>query len=493
MILQGLFKILDSYSNEIDLFYNSIESYFKEKINGHFDQILANEEKQSQIVKELSLIVKDIFLQLGFENEYFENDLTHLFCSMEKRIGSNNIIRKDLYKETIIIIHEIFLKRIYDYLIHPNGSSFVLNLKKKGVLPLGFIIELKNFKNIIQKTPLKKENLVKYLKIRKKIIRKLLNNKHKIENIQEATGSTDKLQLIYMIYRLIEFFNLEDVFNFESIKRYIKKNKNEWLDTIPLISLKNPPLYYCGLYLAKKLEVDIDFNDIKYFLLEIYDEKIDEFEAPLVESTIPVYYFFKSAWLCDLELSIAQTNELLKGNQKHFEKHKLQTKATSHLSVILKVYKQLGVYEKIDPLKIKNIVNEINKRITSAGVRQYRDGFISSEATYYMVFYEYMMNRLNDLKDYDLLSTVVNRIYRNLEILTISKDTNFDLISELFYSCETLKLMNCIEDNCTMEHLVTHLFPEKICERVLLNHKLNENEMKIRNLRVNKITGELIH
>lgn len=493
MILHGLYKILDSYSNEIDLFYNSIESYFKEKINGHFDNLFSKSNQYDYEIEKISQIVKNIFVDLGFQFENVENDVAHLFYGLIKKKETGKLKRKIVYDETLIIIHEIFLKRIIEYFIHPNGSSFILKLKNKGILPLGFIIELKNFKNIIQKNPRKKENLEKYLKIRRKIIKKLIRNKDKIEKIQKNKSSTDMLQLIYMLYRLIEFFNLERFFNFGAIKKYIKNNKDAWLDTIPLISLKNPPLYYCGLYLAKELDIEIDFNEVKYFLLEIYDEKIDEFEAPLIESTIPVYYFFKSAWLCDLELSIAQINELLKGEYKNFEEKRLKNKATSHLSVILKIFKKVGVMQKIDPDKIKKITNEISKRISKEGVRQYRDGFISSEATYYLVFYEYMMNRLHDIRDYNLLNNIVNRIYRNLEILTISEKTNFDLISELFYSCETLKLMNCIKDECTMEQLAKYLFPNKVADKVLIKHQINSNELKIRNLRVDKITGELVH
>ena len=32
MIFQGLFNILDLYSNEIDLFYDAINKYFRERI-----------------------------------------------------------------------------------------------------------------------------------------------------------------------------------------------------------------------------------------------------------------------------------------------------------------------------------------------------------------------------------------------------------------------------------------------------------------------------
>ncbi len=38
MILQGIFNILDLYSNEIDLFYNNIDKYFRDKIETFIEE-----------------------------------------------------------------------------------------------------------------------------------------------------------------------------------------------------------------------------------------------------------------------------------------------------------------------------------------------------------------------------------------------------------------------------------------------------------------------
>ncbi len=43
MIYQGLFNMLDLYFKEIDLFYNNIDQYFRDKIISHFEDRLINE------------------------------------------------------------------------------------------------------------------------------------------------------------------------------------------------------------------------------------------------------------------------------------------------------------------------------------------------------------------------------------------------------------------------------------------------------------------
>jgi len=83
------------------------------------------------------------------------------------------------------------------------------------------------------------------------------------------------------------------------------------------------------------------------------------------------------------------------------------------------------------------ILEELEQRITPEGIKQFRDGFVSSEATYYVVFCNYMRNSLGKLKEFGILESIMSRIYRNLELIEFSEDTNFDLISELLYSLKT--------------------------------------------------------
>jgi hypothetical protein len=104
-----------------------------------------------------------------------------------------------------------------------------------------------------------------------------------------------------------------------------------------------------------------------------------------------------------------------------------------------------------------------------------------------------MSNTLEKLKDYNLLENIVKRIYRNLELLDFSIDTNYDLISELFYSIESLKLFNCIETKEMIIHLAKYLFPQEIIEKISSTKELVREKAKFRHFKVDRITGETIY
>ncbi|GAH83663.1 unnamed protein product, partial [marine sediment metagenome] len=227
------------------------------------------------------------------------------------------------------------------------------------------------------------------------------------------------------VYEIIDYFFLRKFFDFSHIETYLKNNLEEWLDTIPLVTLKNPDLYFCGVYLAKHLNVEIDYLEVKKFLLNLYEENIDEFEAPVIEATDRVYCYFKTTQLANLWLTDKEISKIMKIEERFFEPHYLKNLETSQLVVILKIYHVVGAYQKLDTQKIRAIIDEIETRITVDGIKQYRDGFVSSEATYYVLFDNYMRNTLDKLNDYDLLGNIISRIYRNLEILNFSQDTNY--------------------------------------------------------------------
>ncbi|MFX0030055.1 MAG: hypothetical protein ACFE8B_12655 [Candidatus Hermodarchaeota archaeon] len=398
----------------------------------------------------------------------------------------------DLYEtKTAPLIYEIFLEKIITYLVEAGTAPLMLKFKDEGFLSIEFIIELRNLKTLFERTPEKIENLRKYIHVQEKVISKLIESKKEIESLEDLEEPQYKLQLIYLIYRIIDFFHLQKMFDFSHITSYIEENIDEWLTDVPLVSLKNPDIYFCGIYLAKSMKIKIDKQKIKNFLLELLDEAQDRYESPILEATDGAYYFFKSTILMNLWLNNEQVNKLLKSEPRFFEPNYLQNLETSQLVVILKIYRQFGVSDMES--EIKAILDEIETRINAQGIRQYRDGFITSEATYYVLFINYMRNALEKLTDYNLLNTIVQRIYRNLELLDISVDTSYDLISELFYSIEGLKLFNCIETKEMILHLAKYLFPDEVAKKILTSDEIARGSTRFRHFKVNRITGETVY
>lgn len=490
MIYQGLFNLLNLYFNESDAFYSSIDNFFH--------KFIVNTKFSSDDVNiSLEMIVEQItsqFVELGFSQEEIEDKFSDPFIKIRNNENISFYSSIELYNYKVSpIVYEIFLEKIVDYLVDTSVAPLILQLKSKGILPFEIIMELQRLKTLLVSNPDKMANLKKYIHIREKIIQKFSVSKCEIESLENIQDPQDKLQLLYMIYRIIDFFHLERLFEFSKIKEYLKNNIDEWLTSVPLVTLRNPDLYFCGLYLSKYLNIEIDEDKVKNFLLETYSEIIDEFDAAIIEATDQIYYFLKSIELINLNLSEQKLEQLIKADASFFEKHYLMNLETSQLVVILKIYHILGLINKIDSQKINSILEEIERRITPEGITQYRDGIISSEAIYYVLFSFYMEDTLNKLKDYDILDSIVSRIYRNLEIIDFCTDTNYDLVSEIFYSCESLKLFNCIENKEMMYHMAKYLFPEDLLKNGLFDKKIDRETTKFRHYKVNKISGDTIY
>ena len=95
-----------------------------------------------------------------------------------------------------------------------------------------------------------------------------------------------------------------------------------------------------------------------------------------------------------------------------------------------------------------------------------------------------MRNSLEKLQDYNLLESTISIIYRNLELLELSEDTNFDLISELLYAFEILKLFNCIETRQMIIKLAEYLFPPEVAEKISGSPELIKPQARFRHLKV---------
>ena len=493
MIFQGLLNISSLYLDNEDILFNRLDQFFHDRIN-EFTNTNNNESDNldSQFTKLLEFIKTEL-VALGFERERLEYIFLDPFVNLNLNDIDNKWTIRQIYDLKVApILYEIFLEKVVEYLVDiDNVNLIMLNLKAKNFLSLEFIVEMKNLKDLIDKYPEKKENLKKYIQIHKKFEKKLVLNTNKIELLEDLPDPKEKLQLLYLLFRIISIFHLEEKFDFTHIKNFISDNINEWLITIPLVTLKNPDLYYCGLYLADALNIKLDESKVKDFLLNLYEEGIDEFEAPLVQATDGVYYLLKATIYMKLWLSDYQINRLIETDPQYFETGYLKNLETSQLVVILKIYNMIRARNIED--NISAILEELEQRVAPEGIKQYRDGFISSEATYYVVFCNYMRNTLDKLKDNDLLESTISKIYRNLELLEISEDTNFDLISELIYSYEILKLFNCIETPQLIIKMANYLFPPEVAEKISTSPELNKTQARFRHLKVNKLTGEVMY
>ena len=260
MIFQGLLNISSLYLDNEDSLFDRLDKFFHEKINIFIETNELKEDDLDNLFSELLEIIKTNLLEMGFEEEELNLAFLDPFINLTPtEICSCSSIHRLYDQKLAPILDEIFLEKIVDYLVDINHVNFIiLNLKSKDFLSLEFIIELKNLKDLFNKYPQKKEHLKKYLQIRQKVEKKLVLNKQKIEMLEDLSDPREKLQILYLLYRLIRAFHLEKKFDFTHLKNFLSNNIDEWLITLPLVTLRNPDLYYCGLYLADQLNLKLD-------------------------------------------------------------------------------------------------------------------------------------------------------------------------------------------------------------------------------------------
>ncbi len=488
MIYLSLLKLINSYCNPLNSINIALQDYLNKRQIKSFEYETLD---KNYLLKNITKILLD----LGFSNddiEYFlkqyMNNHNEFYC--EKISTTVNDINNT---KLIPIFLEIILLKFLDYISNKEESSeTILKLTNQKILSINILLRLKDLNILFLKNHKKRRNLYKYMSIQVKLIEILNNYKHNIIDLQKGRNVKLNLQLIYLIYRITEFFNISEKFNFDILKTYLKENLEDYQTTIPLVSLNNPEIYYCGYYLAQKLYIDVDTEKIKTFLAEVYNDWLTEFESPFIQGTRRLYYFLKSLDLFEIPLSVQDLSKLKIGDEKYFESYYISNLETSRLVVILKIFDLLNLREKVGQVNIGKIISEIQKRVNNNRIIQYNDGISNSEAIYYMIFYNYVNNSMDNLKDVNLIEDIVMKIHRNLEILTINEDTNRDLLSELIYSFESLKLLNCIKSKESILHIIKYLFPERIYNEIENLENYSELDCCFPQPIINKKTGEVI-
>ena len=492
MTFQGIFNIFNSYLSGIELFYSSVDNHFLDKIRNHFN--INEETDMEKILSKIILFLTNEFVKLGLKRAKVKNRFSDKFLSVKLESIESIASIDNLYKMKIApLIYEIIMENIVFYLVDRRGEQLILSFRKHGIFSVEFMLELRNLKSLFENSPDKLENLRKYIRIRDKVIIKFCSNKNQIQGFEDLDSSHQKLQLLYLIYRIIDFFNIQKLFDFSHMRSFLKNHFDDCLVNLPFISLKNPDLCYCALYLGKKLNVDINEEKVKEFLEDLFDEYLDGFTIPIIEANGQLYFYFKSTSLVKLYLKNDQIKELIKMEPEFFTPQYLENLETSQLAVIIKILAFLEYFDKIDKKKINAIFEEIEKRITPLGIKQSRDGLFTSEATYYVMFTNYINHHLDIFKNENLLDNIVSRIYRNLELLEFSSDMNLDLLSELVYSLESLRLFNCINSDEMVIALAQHLFPEKVVNKLKSIKGTSSPSKRSKHMMVNKITGETVY
>ncbi|MFX1339658.1 MAG: hypothetical protein ACFFDK_13680 [Promethearchaeota archaeon] len=480
MIFHRILQIVDHNINQLDTLSFTIKKYFYSKLLDNYGMVNKAEQVRD---KEILVYLRKELLEIGFDIQ----DIIYFFSGFYKHIQNRffNTFADimDFFEYSLYpLVEELFLYEFLKYLADIKHTTFFLNLKKKELLPIEILINIIDFKESFNAEPIKVENLKKYIGIKDKIIESLSNSKQAVFELQQRGNLPLSLQLLYYIYRIISLFNLEKNFDFNPLKGYLVGCCEDYLNTIPLVTLKNPDIYYCGIYLANQLNIELDNSILNSYFSDVFEELIDDFEAPFIQCTRRLYYLLKSMNLLRESLTPLQINRLLNDDSGFYNHTHLKTLETSRLIVILKIFQMLDVMKSMDQGKIRLIQDEIEGRIKAV---ENKEETLSSEFIYYTIFYYYTIDKLDALINFNLVKEIVRKIHRNIAIFVLNKDTCNDILSELLYSLESLKLLNSINSKESYSHLIKFLFP-----KVIKSKDMN-NIPKIRIPRISKISGDI--
>lgn len=479
MIFHGILQIINHTINSSGTLNYVIKTLFQGKLLDFYE--LENKTKNVDLKKFINYLEQEL-LEIGFVIQ----DINYFFSRIKKfdrNLHLDNLIKYIEYLEKSIypVIEELFLWEFLNYLANIRHPNLLSNLKRIG-LPIEILIRAKRLKDAYEIEPVKAENLKNYIVLKETIINFLFDNKEAVIELQKEDGLPISLQLLYYIHRIISLFNLEKSFDFSTLREYLEGCCEDYLQTIPLVTLKNPDLYYCGIFLAAQLDVIMDKSSLESYFSSVYEEILDDFDAPFIQGTRRLYYLLKTMDLFGDSLTNVQINHLMNEDDSNYYDHAhLRALETSRLVVILKIFKMLNIMDRIDPKKIKIIQDEIKKRLSSV---KNEKGKLSTELIYYTLFYYYTINKMDTLNEFNILKEITKKIYRNLAILVLDKDTCNDLLSEILYSLESLRLLNSINSKETYSHLIQYLFPKVISPKDMKNHP------ELRMPTINKITGD---
>lgn len=491
MIYQGLFKIFTEYfSEDFELFFSKSNQFLKNLLIDHLSNKLL---QKNELVQTLSKLISVLITELKqyIDTNYLKGKLEELFIDPED-LENISTSKKLFSKKIMPILNEVLLEEILFYIGGINGSNVIEKLEKSKILSLDFVIKLNKFKEDLTKFK-KIDNYQKYIRLPESVCDKFCRSKIEIENLEDIDNLSLRIQVFYLVYRIIHFFKLQRQYDFSPIKNFLKNNLDKWLIRTPLVTLSNPEVYYCGIFLANELKIDLDAEKINDFLDEVVNSIIDETYTPLIEETDEVYYFLKACEILNKKIEPEMIENLIKEEEKLFyENDNLILMETSKLAVILKIFALLKIHEKHEIINIEKILLLVKERINSDGVKQYPDGAISAEATYYTIFIYYMRGLLKDIENFNFIDSILEEIYTTLAFIQFSEDINFDLISELFYSCESLKLLNCIETKETLTQLSNYLLPDYVTEKIKNSFSLSRDKIQFRYYKIERISGHTI-
>ena len=299
-----------------------------------------------------------------------------------------------------------------------------------------------------------------FLKFKEVLHNKISTSENDYVSLFNFQDPEKDLQSLYIVFRLLETFRIEEQYQFDKIGAYLINQKENWILQNPNISEKYPMTVYCGIYLARAGNIAIDGNAVKEYLKKCLVNLVNNYKAPIFEDTFLVYYTLLACDALDLKLTGKLITGLIKTDPAIISFDALKRFSTTRLGTIFLIYDHLKIMNELPESVIKSIVQIMDSRCRENVYYDYDIDFMAcTEAIYGSLIISEFANILAKYPFLQNLDFVLKSMKENLIVLDFSLTGQ---VSDLFYGIMFIDRFNSLQNDLPMQIIKSYIFGQPI-------------------------------
>lgn len=360
-------------------FRNKILDIFK----GQFPQLVDKLEEELYFYLEELLLQQDLSLdeEIDYRNPDFRTKLHSMVDSLanglsmlgvskkliEQKFKSNYRYFKTekslktykdwLYEEFSLSLNNLLFNEILSYFIE-DSENIVDNL-----IQLGLIDD--SIKTKLDKINKKYSRLSKFLSVPVIVRENLLNSIFKegaLKQLFKFETPFADLRALFFIYVLSDIYGLEHRINLSPSVQFLVGEVEKWSSNMDDVSLLMPLTLYCGLYLTKGVDIDIDTSICKSSLKDMIVNAVQQQADPIFQNPYLIYFIVKSMKLLKLKLTPKFLDGLVAKTEESTKLDSIRKLSTDQLATISTLYQELGFKPKLDSQDRENFIKVFKER-----------------------------------------------------------------------------------------------------------------------------------
>ncbi len=318
--------------------------------------------------------------------------------------------------------------------------SNINHLGDYSILSQRNLLNLKNIKNMYPNLILYLNSFLRYKdSVQKKVVEPELD----YSTLFEFQNPEKDLQSLYIVYQLLEYFDIAAQFNSDALANFLLENTEKWTQQNPNVSEKYPMTLYCGIYLLKSAILQlilIRSKNLKKILVSL----VNNYKSPIFEDTFIVYYVLLACDLLDLKLTGKLITGLIRYDESVINLEFLKRLSTTRLATTYLVFDFLKLIPSYPEAAHDAINSILADRMHDKLVYDYDIDFMpTSEAIYGDLIIHQKNDQLNDFAFRENMTYLLKNLKENLIVLDFSLTGQ---LSEVYYAMQFINVINHLQN-----------------------------------------------